>query len=95
MSACNLTDLERRYFWFRHHLHRMKDELNQACHNMNDETSFLEPEFEELALRIQELENKLNFDTVLQKDRAALHDAVPNHEEGLTTWISGPTTDLP
>jgi hypothetical protein len=95
MSACNLTELERRYFWFRHHLHRMKDELQQAAQNMNEETAFLEPEFEALAIRIKELEDKLNFDTVLQKDCAALHDAIPDPEQGLTTWISGTAMDSP
>ena len=88
-----MTDLELRYYWFRQHLHRMKDELRQAFLNMNDETSFLEPEFEKLALNITELEDKLSFDTALQKDAAALQDDPPNPEESITSWISGPPTD--
>jgi hypothetical protein len=95
VSACNLTELERRYFWFRHHLSRMRDELTQAYQNMNHETAFLEPEFEKLALHIKEFQSKLDFDATLQKDHAALHDAVPNPEEGLDTWISGSNTDPP
>lgn len=73
----------------------MRDELRQAYQNMNYETAFLESEFVALARHMEELENKLNFDTVLQRDSAALHDAVPDPEQGLTTWISGSSTDLP
>ena len=93
MSGCPLTELERRYFWFRYHLHRMRGELQEAYANMNDETAFLEPEFEALALHIKELEDKLNFDTALQKDAAALQNDPPNHDEGLGAWISGQATD--
>lgn len=88
-----LTELERRYFWFRYHLKRMRDELQQAYQNMNDQTSFLEPEFEALALHINELEDKLSFDTALQKDAAALENDPSNPDQGLTSWISGSSTD--
>lgn len=88
-----MTELELRYFWFRHHLNRMYDELTQACQNLNDETSFLEPEFEKLALNITELKDKLSFDVALQRDAAALQNDPPNPEESITSWISGPTTD--
>ena len=81
-----------RLFWVRHHAHRAQMELEQAALNVNDDVGYLQPEIEDIWQRLKELQNKLDFDTKLQNDSAALQGAA-DPEQGISEWTSGKTTD--
>jgi len=63
-------------------------ELEEAAQNINDDVAYLQPEVEDIWLRLKELLDKLAFDEKLQNDSAALQAAA--EEENI--WTSGKTT---
>jgi len=77
-----------RLLWVRHHARRAQMELEEAAQNINDDVAYLQPEVEDIWLRLKELLDKLAFDEKLQNDSAALQAAA--EEENI--WTSGKTT---